>query len=139
MDNNYLVQRLAALGVNNASSGNNVQEVEALKAKVAQLEKQLDQVPQANFKSEAQVAFEQSPEFDNILNIFYMRFMRDKFGSEFRSSSYIQEFQAVANQAFVEFEKKFKTENNKKGGTKNAPIGQRTAGNGKTDNVETGE
>lgn len=135
-NNNYIAQRLAAIG---AAGNNNAQsEVETLRAKVAQLEKQLEQAPQANFKSEAQVAFEQSPEFDNILNVFYMRFVRDKFGAEFRTSPYLQEFQAVANQAFAEFEKAYKTDKKEapKNGTQVSKKSGRTAGDG---NAPTGE
>lgn len=126
--NSYIAQRLAAVGMNGSGSA---QEVEALKAENAQLKKQLERAPQANFKSETQAAFEQSPEFEAILNASYMRFVREKFGMEFRNSPYIQEFQAVANKAFEQFEAVYKKE---KEAPKNAQAGKRPAGDGKADN-----
>lgn len=130
MDNNYLAQRLATLGVN-ASDKSVQRELEALKAENAQLKQQLEQTPPANFKGETQVLFEQSPEFEQLLNAFYMRFVRDKFGLEFRNSPYIQEFQAVANKAFEQFEAAHKKE---KEAPKNARSSKRAAGDGEADN-----
>lgn len=130
---NYIAQRLSALGVNQGGQSGAPKEVELLRAENARLKQQLEQTPPANFKSEAQVAFEQTPEFEATLNAFYMRFVRDKFGAEFRSSPHVQEFQSVANAAFAEFEKNFKKEV-----PKNAQNSKRAAGNSEANAAKDG-
>lgn len=124
----YITRRLKELG---ADEGSDITEkYKALEAENAQLKQQLEQAPPINFKSEAQVAFEQSPEFEATLNAFYMRWLRDKFGAEFRSSPHIAEFQKVANSAFSEFEKKYSKKEVPKNATQASKKSGSASGNG---------
>lgn len=123
-NNSYIAQRLAAIG-----AGNTPSELDALKAENARLKQLLEQAPPANFKSEAQRAFEQSPEFEAIMNAYFMRFLRERHGAEFKSSPYNAEFQTMANSAFERFETNLKKEAPKNGQTRKAD----NDGAGKTD------
>lgn len=120
---NYIASRTAELGLDSGATGlqgtgedNDVQKrYEALRADYVSLKAQLEKASAAPFKSAAQTAFEASPECEQILSVFFNRFMRDKYMAEFQTSPHLSEFQEAANVAYEQFEKTYKS------GKKEAP------------------